>query len=208
LSGQLRTYPNLIMLNAQCNLIGSSTIVNLRHHDHDRTNKRPNTADKSVICLFPEPKKIPKKINDWSTNNVHAGSLPDADLPQVLNQRYSRKFLEMIAAKPCGYKNISAMKNYRHTDIIHFLKTYINYSGIPSFHHALNSVRAALVETRSNLHNAFRNCLKPAAHYRLHFILFLEYVSFRYSSVIYLLSRTTMRRVKFLYEKPPTTVTV
>jgi len=200
--------PDLIMLNAQCNLIGLSTTVCLDEHSNDRSMIRANIADKSTILALQKLKDLFQEISDRTANIIYGDTFPKAGTNQAMNVPHMEKSLDLMHTIPCDYQETFRKKNYRYTDIFHCFQLDKDSAGNPSFHHTLYAHCGAIADISCNLQVAFRHYLESVAHCWKQFAMFIEYTSFRHRDVIYLLSRTTMRRVKFLYEKPPTTLTV
>jgi len=200
--------PDLIMMIAQCNLIGSSPIENLGLHDHDRTTKPLNTTDKSLIYASQQSETHFQESNDPSEYNVQLGSFIGTGLPQVIDPQHSSKSLDVLTANPCRDQDAFRKKKYRHTDSFHYLRSNMNHAENHSLYSALNTFCATLAARLNDLNIRFQKYIESVGYLWLQFILLLEHTSIRGGNIIYLISRTTMRRVKFHYEKPPITATV
>ena len=196
----------LIMLATQSNLIGLSAISSSDNHPYDRSMHKVYLRDKSS-----KPREAEvglQEISSRSGYEVQVGSFLKTCLTQVMNELYPPKLLIQSLNLTCDYRDEFRKKNYRHPDIFHSFQSKNEYAGNASHYHVLHTSCTTLAARISNLNTGFCKYLESVVHSWVHFIRFLEHTSFRGGDVIYLLSRTTMRRVKFLYEKPPTTVTV
>ena len=198
----------LIMLATQSNLIGLSTIPSRDSHPYDRSMHKVHIGDKSNIHTSKEPEAVLQGISIRSENEVQGGSLLKTGLVQVIKDLHPAKLLNPSPNSPFDHRDTFRKKNFRYPDIFHFFQSKNGYAGNPSFHNILYTFCATLAARLSTMDTAFRKYLESVPHYWRQFIRFLEPTSFSGGNVIYLLSRTTMRRVKFLYEKPPTTLSV
>jgi len=196
--------PDLIMLNAQCNLIGLPNIVSLDRHSNDRPMIRINIAD----IALQEPMDLFQEISDRSAGIVYADSFPEAGTSQIMNTPHMGESLDLMHANTRDRQETSRKKNYRHNDIFHCFQSNKDCAGNLSSQRVLYARRGTIADILSDLHVVFRHSLESVAHSWKQFILILQHASFGGGNIIHLLSRTTMRRVRFLYEKPPTTLTV
>ena len=197
-----------IMTATQSNLIGLSSISSRDKHPHDCSVNGGHVGDKSIFHALHEPEVTFQEINARSGNDVQASSILRTGLTQVMNDLHPIESLGKFQAGTCEYRDAFRKKNYRYPDVIHSFHSIKNCLEKPSFQQSLYIFYNFLADRLFDLHRAFLQCLQSVKHSRKHVALFLECISFRYGDVILLLSRTTMRRVKFLYEKPPTTLSV
>ena len=208
LNTSLNENAGLIMVATQSNLIGLPVMSRLASHPQDRTMQKAHIRDKSNMLAPQEADAVLQGISNRSGNEVQVGSFPETGLTQITNDQNPTILLNRLPSAPCVYRDVFRKKNYRYHDILHSCQSNKDYAGNPSFYRTLYSYCTTFAVRLSNLNIGFRQYLESVAHSWEQFLRFLEHTSFRGGNVIYLLSRTTMRRVKFLYEKPPTTVTV
>jgi hypothetical protein len=197
-----------IMIATQNNLIGLSAISNRDNHPHDRSRNGVHVGDESIIHDIREPELALQEINNITVNEVKEGSFLRTGSMQVINDLHPIQSLDQTQAETCDHRDVFRKRNYRYPDVIHSLQLNKIFTEKTPFQRTLYIFYAALADRLNNMHRAFLQCLQSVAHSRKQVALFLEYKCLRYGDVILLLSRTTMRRVKFLYEKPPTTLSV
>ena len=198
----------LIMLATQDNLIGLSAMPSPDNHPYDRSMHKFNLGDKFSIYRPKEAKVVMLGNTNTFGDDVQRSSFLMTGLMHVMIELNPAKLLKQEPPLPCVYRNEYRKENYRYPNILHHFRSINAYAGSPSFYRTLCAFCASLGVRLRNLNVGFREYLESVAHCWEQFIRFLEHTSFRGGNVIYLLSRTTMRRVKFLHEKPPTTVTV
>jgi hypothetical protein len=208
LNTSLNEYAGLIMVATQSNLIGLPVMSRLASHPQDRTMQKAHIRDKSNILAPQEADAVLQGISNRSGNEVQVGSFLETGLTQITNDQNPTILLNRFPDSPCGNRGALIKKNFRYPSILHSCQSNKDYAGNPSFYRTLYTFCTTFAARLSNLNIGFRQYLESVAHSWEQFLRFLEHTSSRGGNVIYLLSRTTMRRVKFLYEKPPTTVTV
>ena len=193
-----------LMIATQNNLIELSAISYRDNHPHDRSRNGVHIGDESIIHDIREPELALQEINNITVNEVKEGSF----LRTGFKDLYPIEPLDQSQAETCDNRDAFRKRNYRYPDVIHSLQLNKIFTEKTPFQRTLYIFYAALADRLNNMHRAFLQCLQSVAHSRKQVALFLEYKCLRYGDVILLLSRTTMRRVKFLYEKPPTTLSV
>ena len=198
----------LIMLATQDNLIGLSAMPRLDNHPNDRSVHKFNLRDKFSIYRAKDAVVFMSGNSNTFGNDAQGGSILMTGLTHVMSELNPAKLLKQVPPISCVYRNVYKKENYRYPNILYHFRSINAYAGNSSFYRTLYTFCASLGARLSNLNIGFLEYLESVAHSWGQFILLLENTSFRSGNVIYLISRTTMRRVKFLHVKPPTTVTV
>ena len=197
----------LITIATQCNLIGLSSMPGRDKHLHNRSVCSAHIVDESYIHTSQETEVVLQEISR-SEYEVQAGSLLKPSLTQFMNEPNPSKLHNQPPPPPCDYRDAFRRKNYKLPDMLHSCQPKNDYVGYPIFHRILYTYCASLGARLCILNIGCLKYLESVVHSWEQFMQFLGRTSLRGGDVIYLLSRTTMRRVKFLYEKPPTTITV
>jgi len=197
-----------IMIANQDNMIGLSAISYRDNHPHDRSRNCIHTGEESIIHDIRESELALQENNNITVNEVKEGSFFRTGSMQVINDLHPILFLDQFQAEACDNRDAFRKRNYRYPDVIHSFQSNKSFTEKTSFQRTIYIFYAAIADRLNNMHGAFLQCLKSVEHSRKQVALFLECKCLRYGDVILLLSRTTMRRVKFLYEKPPTTLSV
>lgn len=197
----------LIMIATQSNLIGLSSMPGRDKHLHKRSVCSAHIVDEPYIHRSQEPEVVLQEISR-SEYEVQVGFFLKPSLTQFMNEPNPSKLHNQPPPPQCNYRDAFRKKNYKLPDMLHSCQPKNDYVRYPLFHRILYTSCTTLAARISNLNTGFCKYLESVVHSWEYFIRFLKHTSFRGGDVIYLLSRTTMRRVKFLHEKPPTTVMV
>jgi hypothetical protein len=208
LNTSLNENAELIMLDTQSTLIRLSTMPSRVNHPHDHSMHMVQIGVKSNTHKPQEPEVALLGISNRSGNEVQVGSFLETGLTQITSDQNPTILLNRFPDSPCGNRGALIKKNFRYPNILHSYRSKNDCAGNHSFRRILHAFCTTFAARLSNLNIGFRQYLESVAHSWEQFLRFLGYSSFWGGDVIYLLSRTTMRRVKFLYEKPPTRVTV
>lgn len=196
------------MIATQDNLIGLSAISYRDYHPHNRSRNGIHNGEESIIHDIREPELALQQINNITVSEVKDGSFLRTGSMQIIKDLHPIQSLDQFQTEACDNRDAFRKRNYRYPDVIHSLQLNKSFTEKIPFQRTLYIFYAALADRLNNMHRAFLQCLQSVVHSRKQVALFLEYKCLRYGDVILLLSRTTMRRVKFLYEKPPTTLSV